>query len=279
MKTSYCFLSNSTFHIALLSLTTRSTMNIIIATSRGGGLESRLRNPTYPTRVYVEPGWTLESLAELAISHLPRLSKSDEKTHVYFFAGYCDITQRLKSKHPKYDEITYTEDPEITMARISNIIHSVDRRIKNAGAIPIFSTIVPAKLRKWNLHRLNKNFTTTLCHISDYPSMQSKLHTAIDLINNEITNVNSQNSMSTPYLHSQIKRQVGSKENSKIKYYYNHLHDGVHADARTKDKWGKSLLRVIGYNRVKTPQPDITESPKRSWKQETNPKATTSNHS
>ena len=113
-----------------------------------------------------------------------------------------------------------------------------------------------------------------LCHIQEYSHMQSQLHIAIDMLNNEIASINSENCMSTPFLHTEIKRSVAPKGKDKstvhtleIKYYYNHLHDGVHPDNITRDKWAKMILKAITYNRSKyNKNEDLPTTPKRSWK-------------
>ena len=243
-------------------------MNIVVATSRGGGIGGRLKKPDYPTMVLVKPGWKLPALADLAVSFIPPDHRFKHTTHIYFMAGYTDITTRILSRNPKHDEITYPDSPEATLQKVIHTIKRVSDLIISAGAIPIFCTVTPGKLRKWNLHRQKIGKTIDLIHTADYTHMQQNLEKAVDLINSEIKTINSSNNMSTPFLHTAIKRRVGSKENPKIQYYYNHLHDGVHPDPHTRDVWAKSLLKVITINRNRSIDSDSDEekSPKRSWK-------------
>ena len=243
-------------------------MNIVVATSRGGGIAGRIKNPDYPTMVIVKPGWKLQALADLAVSCIPPDYRYKHTTHIYFMAGYTDITTRTTSRNPKQDDITYPDAPEATLQKVKHTMLTVSNHITSSGAIPIFCTIVPGKLRKWNIHRQKIGKTIELTHLADYTHMQKNLEIAVDLINTEITIINSTNNMSTPYLHTAIKRRVGPKEHPKTQYYYNHLHDGVHPDAKTRDVWAKSLLKVIHLNRNKSTDSDSDEgkSPKRSWK-------------
>ena len=100
--------------------------------------------------------------------------------------------------------------------------------------------------------------------------MQRNLECTIDLINSEITELNSSKNMSTPFIHTEIKRRIGPKDRPETRYYYNHLHDGVHPDSKTRDNWANTLLTVIKMNRTREELLEAEEisSPKRSWKNE-----------
>lgn len=249
-------------HVYLLFL----QMNIVVATSRGAGLQGRINDPN--TKVHVYPGGKLRDMTESTLKSITSTGSYSSTKHIYFIAGIPDITKRIR-EYKNYQEIIYTEKPEETFTRIKNEITHTNNKILEAGAIPIFCTIAPTKIKKYNEHRLRTRNTNSLYHQENYSKMQKNLEATLDLINNEITYINTSNNMSTPYLHTIIKKGTGPKEAPKYTFYYNKLYDGVHATDKTKDSWATSIKQAIKKNRVPDEEEDEEpKSPKRSWRSE-----------
>ena len=91
------------------AITINQIMNIIVATSRGRGLQelSRRREDTI---LSVHPGAKLEFLEDVALSYLNH-ADDNTTTHVYFVAGLPDVTFRrkysffLRGRYRKYEEV------------------------------------------------------------------------------------------------------------------------------------------------------------------------------
>ena len=248
-------------------------MNVIVASSRGGGLEGILRRLGHKNfTMDVTPGGRLAKLTDKAINLLPPPGSYTHPPHAYIIAGIPDITEQYKSH--SYKECLYTEDPDKTLTRITHEITHCAEKIKEAGAIPCFCTITASNIQMYNQHLWKYYHTDSLRHTQYYEDMQTRLHTAIDNINAFIVKLNSENKMSTPMLHTAIKKRLGKAPKGYYIHKWDGLKDGVHGSEETKDKWATSLQVAIKKNRTKptTPSDEETLSPKRSWRQEKNPK-------
>ena len=181
-------------------------MDVILASSRGKGILPILRDlhPS-PHHLMLNPtsGATIAELTDQAITII-RKAKNPRDYHFYFIGGYCDITHRmqrtmnLSGRAVFNEEITFQEDPDVTVARLSQIIATSSDRIKSYGAIPIFCTIAPSSLHTWNHTRLSQKKTSHLEHFNNYPHMQENLIQAIIRTNQVINEMNETNQVATP---------------------------------------------------------------------------------
>ena len=106
-------------------------MNIIIASSRGKGMES-LADPPY-TYIGVRSGGKILDLADVAIKIISdnyhRIDPADP-IFVYFLAGLPDTTSmtkqfyRLNGMNCCYQEVRFAESPDQAYLRITDIIHT-----------------------------------------------------------------------------------------------------------------------------------------------------------
>ena len=152
-------------------------MNIIVASSRGKGMES-LADPPY-TYIRVRSGGKILDLAEVAIKIISdnyhRIDPSDP-IFVYFLAGLPDTTSmikqfyRLNGMYCCYQEVTFPESPDQAYLRITDIIQAASDRIKSFHAIPVFATYAPSSLSVWSRTRLLQHKTSHLNHFSQYPA-------------------------------------------------------------------------------------------------------------
>lgn len=170
----------------------------------------------------------------------------DGKLHIYISAGICNITQRIKNNN--YEEIIFNIDNADSV--IDNAIRELDYIHKFTiaeGAVPIFTTIYPMSLARWNAVRLSQNKTKILNYADDYESMQVNMEGAVFMVNNHILELNKIVSMTTPNLWNQTKHHRGKK--AKTSHKYNLLVDGCHPDSQLKLKIGESIAQAIGKNR------------------------------
>ena len=241
-------------------------MNILVASSRGGGLAHHLPKSTI---VEVMPGKTLNKLTERAISRLPPPHRLRETAHVYFLGGIPDISEKVESSTPLYHYrgIIYVEDCENTISRVQDEIRSCQSAILQQGAIPIFCTISKYNLETYNNSLLENNRTSFLYHSDHYSDMQTRLDHTIDKINDFIIRTNISNNMRTPCLHSAIMKRRGRAKHGYYIYAWHMLKDGLHATKELKELWANSIKVAFDKNR-ENDSDEENRSPKRSWRRE-----------
>ena len=256
-------------------------MNIIVATSRGRGLQD-LAKRREDTVLSVHPGASLRKLEREALRLLKHVPSSSD-THLYFVAGLPDVTHRhqfcfqLRGRRRKYEEVimpTYPID-KIT-DDITSLFKSTAEKIKNANATPIFSTICPMSLDTWNHRRLSQHRTSHLSSFPYYPLMQEKHESVILRINQEIHLLNKSYNMHTP----RLAKSVMYHRKGQLRCRYGRLVDGVHPNHNLQLEWVDTLDRVLDLNRsspnqLPPPEPvksqpddeeyDSDSSTKRSW--------------
>ena len=250
----------------------KNILNMMMTTSRGGGIKSRIKAHKVISRVH--PGAKLNFLtarAEKMIDTTMRLygHKYDtQDIHVYILGGLCDITHKISEGW--YTECIYTENTEDTIRRVTGEFDKCAEKIKKKGAKPIFCTITSCDIAKYNTHLLTTRKTYTLHHQHNYAEMQKNLEIAIKAINAHIVTINQNNHASTPYTHSEVHKRRGSKP-SYFKWVYDRLHDGVHGTHETKNGWAHIIGRAMTANKTRiTTDTDYDEckSPPRSWQSE-----------
>ena len=233
-------------------------MDIILASSRGKGIQSKLRKlHPHPDRLYISArgGAKVETLILDAI-RLVKRHPIPSQCHVYFMAGLCDITFRdtyiefidyRRSRAHKYEEVSFTEDNTQAVLRVTNIIINMEQELKRLGAKPCFMTIPSCSIQTWNFHRLTTGRTTHFIHHRHYEDMQPNLISVINEINQFIVATNSNNGMSTPFIANTIIQSCGPFKNHRV--HYDRLVDGTHATNTTNEKWVKQIIKAIITNR------------------------------
>lgn len=257
-------------------------MNILIASSRGGGIGGHVNHDTTVIS-HVHPGATINKLTSIAKSSIPPPQHTDAPIHTYLLTGITDITTKINgwdNNGNKYTECKYTGNPETTINRIKEELTTFEKTVKEMNSIPIFCTITNMNITKYNNHLRNTKKTHTLLHETQYDTMQTHITDIISKLNYFIIGKNKDNNMSTPYFHSVIRTKKGNKKRKH--YYYSDnwdgLYDGIHGNYNTRANWGKCLSRAIDLNRgntnrttkrkASTSSDEATHSPKRSWRRE-----------
>ena len=219
-------------------------MKIIIAGASRGGCLRRLENKDI--LVITIRGGKIEQLTELVLKELEK----GPVDFVYFVAGLPDVSSRLReyfylnSRKCRYEEFVFTEDPEHAQKRVRAILADAETKIKEKGAIPVFSTITPFSINHWNHHRLQNHCTSHLLHFNTYQTQQENLHTAINNINIDIREINRANQVLTPKPSSFI----AYKRRGHWRYRYGKLGDGTHTNAKIKRKWVQHYAETIEKN-------------------------------
>ena len=252
-------------------------MNILLATSRGGGLETLIKGKNTINKNHVILGAPLSKLTERATTIIPPRHTTILPSHVYILAGVPDISKKIKGrKGQKYTECIYTDTPDNTIASLITAINTCADTIKGQGATPIFCTITDINIKDYNTHLLKEGKTLHLHHTHQYENMQASVEFITVNVNNHIITINKENGVSTPFLHMAIKQRRGQKPNHYYKTIWNRLKDGVHGTYKTRKLWADSISSAIKINRGEKKrkrdsglnEDDEVLSPKRSWKKE-----------
>ena len=154
-------------------------MNIIVCSSRGKSLLSL--NKRKDTEVTVVSGGRIKNLTNIAIEKLKEEKGTEGNKFVYVIAGLPDTSIKLErnywmnSSWRKYEEVSFLESVEANSERVIRIIRKSAEDIIEEDGIPIFSTIVPSNLTRWNHVRLRQHKTSHLVHFHHYDCMQDKL--------------------------------------------------------------------------------------------------------
>ena len=78
--------------------------------------------------------------------------------------------------------------------------------------------------------------------------MQTKLDTAIDLINGHIYDLNKKTKVTTPFLHHTIRERRGQKGHRYIAYRWEKLKDGLHAADTLHPIWAETFQKAMELN-------------------------------
>ena len=199
-------------------------------------------------------------------------------SHAYIIGGYVDLTYREvinnyciwnsrtgHRQYVRYEEVIFRENVEESYLKAIYRYAHAARRLKSEGIRPVFATIPPSSLYKWNEFRLYFGRTAFLQHTSQYSSMQEGLMAAVVKINGFICKLNALNGMYTPYLAGTVVKTHAADGRGPI-LQYEKLYDGVHANDELIEQWAKKIRKAININRT-TPlaelPPMIIQSPER----------------
>ena len=223
-------------------------MDILMATSRGRGLKSLNKRPNTLLTVY--PGGKTEDMTQEALDILSCLPSS--KNHlVYFISGLPDVTTKLKKnfylrrRKRHYEEVIIKDSPSQIHNRVIKIIKSAEKKIKNAKATPVFATICPMSIQRWNSFRLHQHKTSHLNYFNHYDHMQQIIEEAISLINTTILSINSKNKVATP----KIAQPIMYLRNGHCRCRYGKLLDGVHPNENIQAEWKNTVEKILTKNR------------------------------
>ena len=233
----------------------RYTMDFGFGASRMRGIEDGVQNfhPTpWQVDFEVRGGWKLDAIRERAIAKFDDLDLDLSNCHVYVMAGLPDILQRdqfLWAPGVPYEECYITRDAESIISSVMHSFELLECAILLRGAKPIFSTIAPASIDKWNNTRLEQGKTHLLIHSAQYSDMQSILNKAIHDINLLLIQKNMQNSAFTPQIAKLFQTYTGSSENRRLRTHFGRLIDGVHPNAEYAAKSALAVWKSIKLNR------------------------------
>ena len=242
-------------------------MDIIIASSRGEGLETELKkhhpSPNH-VKVIFSSGARINNIKYTAMS----IAKQNphQNIHFYVLGGYCDVSERIsyhiKTGHSskKYEEFVFEEDPESAVPRVSGLIDDASRLMNTTNTTPVFCTIAPSYLHTWNKIRLSQHQTCMLKHNDQqYQDMQKNMIYSIVEINKHIVRTNISNNMHTPKLADVVIRKKGKGRGYRL--FADKFRDGVHPTDDTRERWAELILSAIKINRTPSPSMALSKRP------------------
>lgn len=245
-------------------------MNIILATSRGRGLGPLIQRNLPNTKVVVRPGQKYAALANEARQIISSMKEDPSDIHIYFLAGYTDLTSMVKKG--SYQEVIFTESPQVATNRVMGEVENAADLVLATGAKVCFATIIPGNIETWNRTRLQQKRTITLRHTHKYATWQENLNEAVIAINKAIVETNIKNNMQTPRTHQPL---ISIRKKGKYRFHFNRLaKDGIHTTQKAKEEIVKELSKAILKNmdgKTQNSTKEISsdsepESPKRAWK-------------
>ena len=165
-----------------------------------------------------------------------------------------------------YEEVYFQEDPHDTRDRMKAIINKAAEDILSWGATPVFSTIVPMHIEKWNHVRLSQHKTTHLLQFHHYKDMQIALLQATIYTNRYIHELNNYHGVVTPSL----AKNILYSRRGKYRFRHSGLEDGVHPDEGVAEDWRERLSKAMDTNDdLANPQlPTTRDSVLLSWERE-----------
>ena len=229
-----------------MDLNSETSMRIIVATCRGKEL-TPLHKPPH-TRLRYIPAASIKDLTAVALELPERHGGTSEPRFVYFVAGLPDLTTKVSWRNfmgrYQYQEVIFKGPVEDAVEAMKTTIREAAHSIQAAGAVPVFSTIAPSQLERWNQVRLEQHKTTHLLHFQHYREMQLELLQTTIYVNRFIHELNNQNGVVTPAL---AKKIIYSRR-SKYRFRHKLLVDGVHlAPVAVKD-WLVRIPKVMDLN-------------------------------
>lgn len=240
-----------------------SSMDIILASSRGKGLEPLIKNrhPSPSTvHIYSTSSASIHTLTNQATSIIQQYT-DPHNCHIYIIGGYCDLNEIIQHRLPglytyrggvaRHQEFIFRETAAQAITRITKLISEMSEHIKSLHALPVICTIPPSSLTTWNHIRLKQHKTSLLTHYKQYQHMQQQLITAIVEINKNIIAINHSNHVHTPKLADTILTKPGKNKNHRC--HYGRLVDGVHPTEAVKEDWAIKLTDAMCKNRA-TPE-------------------------
>ena len=185
--------------------------------------------------------------AALCKKNTKRMDASAGPNFVYIIGGLPDTTVMIKDRKYRYQEVIFTDTPNKKSQELISTYLDARYRIREKGAIPVFSTITTMNIYDWNCERFDQRKTKFLIHSPYYSDMQYFLNETLDLVNAQIFVMNNLNMVETPHFAGSVRTKRGEGQGYRSRYY--RLADGVHPVEDVIEEWQTTLDWVVAANR------------------------------
>lgn len=214
-----------------MSLTTSKVL--LIADSRGRGLENILRSNGIDATVSINPGKgaVISTLASC------RLLRRNPPTLIILCGSICDVTYR--SATVPYFKIRYDTIEESKKFYIDQVKEAICVLKNLFPEIPVQITpVIGINLHAYNNQREPKDESHLPYDQKTFDPQQKRMDATIATINDEVTCINRANMIPTPWTANVVHARKGSKTFNR----YLKLTDGCHLNASTQQEWCKMLI-------------------------------------
>ena len=226
-------------------------MEFVVGTSRFYDIVNTLENEDGIPGV-AQGGATIPQLIEQALTLLERTGFNRRTDSImYIGGGVPDVNTKLSGWG--YQEVVSVGDPLEKANRIMCNIEDGARRIYDAGAVPVFATVTPMLIAKWNLTRQRQRKTHHLNYVEDYYQMQENQLETIHILNDYIARLNRSYHMNTPRLAGVVLQKRGARRRGAEGGQVYRLResrlrpDGCHLTPETTSDWIHDTQRHYGH--------------------------------
>ena len=164
-------------------------------------------------------------------------------------AGLPDITAKLKCYDTRYEEVIFRETIPSAVDRVLAEIRKAEAAVWRMGAIPVFCTVAPMSLLKWNSKRLRNRVTTQLKYPRYYTPMQRALEEATFMINEGIHAINRSNNVRSPRVGESILSTKNRRRQRPV-FRRSKLEDGVHPTPFALLEWADAIATAYVDNHL-----------------------------
>lgn len=206
---------------------------LLIADSRGRGLEVILRNKGVEATVISNPGKGAVISSLTSCKYIRRLSP----TLIVLCGSICDITYR--SSTVPYFKLRYESVAESTKFYIDQVKEAIGVLHNFFPDTPVQLTpVIGIDLRVYNNPGAARNDQYQPYELRTFDTNQMRMNDTIASINDEVICINRDNGIPNPWTANVIHARKGSK----TFHRYFKLSDGCHLEAHTQVEWCKMLL-------------------------------------
>ncbi len=207
-------------------------MHRVYATSRGAGLDLGDR-----AEVIVRKGAKIHELVDAALAW-------GQPHTAYIFGGLPDMVKKEEDTRSGYQEFVMREPVDTCVQRVVAIYERASQLLKEAEIVPVFATVVPMDIGKWNCMRLRQGRTSRLVYQGEYIQQQARHEAACIEVAHRIRHLNAQANVITPYMASVVMKH----RNRRYTFHYDVLVDGVHGKQQAQQQWSSLLCKAIERN-------------------------------
>lgn len=214
-----------------MSLTT--TRLLIIADSRGRGLENILRSNGIEATVFSNPGKgaVISTLASC------RFIRRHSPTLIILCGSICDITYRsVTAPYFKMRYETVTESKKFYIDQVREALGVLKNLFPE---IPVQITpVIGIDLHVYNNQGESRDESHLPYEQRTFDQHQTRMNDTIASINDEVTCINRSNEIPTPWTANVVHARKGNKTFNR----YLKLSDGCHLNTSTQEEWCKMLI-------------------------------------
>lgn len=222
---------------------------LLIADSRGRGLQNILRSKGTLATVIVNPGKgaVLSTLASCSFI------RQNTPTMVILCGSICDITYRSpRQPHIRLRYETIDESRKFYIDQVKEAMGILKNFFPN---MPIqLTTVIGIDIQVYNGGESGKLQSHLPHDERSFDPAQHRLNKTIEAINGEIVCLNTSNRIPTPWTANVVHARKGKR----IYHRYNKLYDGCHLEENTKEEWCNML--ILSFNKFKLTTTAPTES-------------------